>query len=72
MVRLEASRLIGCLLTADYEQAALSRADAEHRRSRHLIVDEFHSFATQSSEAFASMLSQTRKYGLFLGLAHQF
>jgi Icc-related predicted phosphoesterase len=69
---LEASRLLGCLLTVGYEQAALSRADNQQRRSHHLIVDEFHSFATNSSQAFASMLSQTRKYGLYLGLAHQF
>jgi hypothetical protein len=69
---LEASRLLGCLLTVGYEQAALSRADQEHRRSHHLIVDEFHSFATHSAQAFASMLSQTRKYGLFLCAAHQF
>jgi hypothetical protein len=69
---LEAARLLGCLLTVGYEQAALSRADEEHRRSHHLIVDEFHSFATQSSQAFASMLSQTRKYGLYLCAAHQF
>jgi len=69
---LEASRLLGCLLTVGYEQAALSRADEEHRQSHHLIVDEFHSFSTQSAQAFASMLSQTRKYGLYLCAAHQF
>ena len=69
---LEASRLLGCLITVGYEQAALSRADAAVRRTHHLIIDEFHNFATHSSEAFAGMLSQTRKYGLYLGLAHQF
>jgi hypothetical protein len=69
---LEASRLLGCLLTVGYEQAALSRADQKERLSHHLIVDEFHSFATHSAQAFSSMLSQTRKYGLYLGLAHQF
>ena len=69
---LEASRLLGCLLTVGYEQAALSRADQEHRRSHHLIVDEFHSFTTQSTQAFASMLSQSRKFGLYLCAAHQF
>jgi hypothetical protein len=69
---LEASRLLGCLLTVGYEQAALSRAHSTERRSHHLIIDEFHNFATYSSQAFASMLSQTRKYGLYLGLAHQF
>jgi hypothetical protein len=69
---LEASRLLGYLLTVGYEQAALSRANTAERRSHHLIIDEFHNFATNSSQAFASMLSQTRKYGLYLGLAHQF
>jgi hypothetical protein len=68
----EASRLLGCLLTVGYEQAALSRSDAATRRSHHLIIDEFHSFATHSSQAFSGMLFQTRKYGLYLGLAHQF
>jgi hypothetical protein len=69
---LEASRLLGCLITVGYEQAALSRADAVDRRSHHLIVDEFHSFTTQSAQAFASMLSQSRKFGLYLCAAHQF
>jgi hypothetical protein len=63
---LEAARLLGCLLTVGYEQAALSRAGEERRQNYHLIIDEFHSFATNSAQAFASMLSQTRKYGLFL------
>jgi DNA helicase HerA-like ATPase len=44
----------------------------ELEASQLLIIDEFHNFATNSSQAFASMLSQTRKYGLYLGLAHQF
>jgi hypothetical protein len=69
---LEASRLLGCLITVGYEQAALSRADAAERRTHHLIVDEFHSFTTQSAQAFASMLSQSRKFGLYLCAAHQF
>jgi DNA helicase HerA-like ATPase len=69
---LEASRLLGCLLTMGYEQAALSRADTSERRSLKLINDEFHNFAIDSSQAFDSMPSQTRKYGLYLGLAHQF
>ena len=69
---LEASRLLGCLITVGYEQAALARADAAERLSHHLIVDEFHSFTTQSAQAFASMLSQSRKFGLYLCAAHQF
>jgi hypothetical protein len=59
-------------MTVGYEQAALSRADAATRRSHHLIIDEFHSFTTQSSQAFASMLSQSRKFGPYLCAAHQF
>jgi hypothetical protein len=69
---LEASRLLGCLITVGYEQAALSRADTAVRRTHHLIVDEFHSFTTRSAEAFSSMLSQSRKFGLYLCAAHQF
>jgi hypothetical protein len=69
---LEASRLLGCFITVGYEQAALSRADTAARRTHHLIVDEFHSFTTQSAQAFASMLSQSRKFGLYLCAAHQF
>jgi hypothetical protein len=69
---LEASRLLGCLITVGYEQAALARADAVVRRTHHLIIDEFHSFTTQSAQAFSSMLSQSRKFGLYLCAAHQF
>jgi hypothetical protein len=69
---LKASRLLGCLLTVRYEQAALSRADAPVRRTHHLIIDEFHSFTTQPAQAFSSMLSQSRKFGLYLCAAHQF
>jgi hypothetical protein len=54
------------------EPAALSRSDTRTRRTHHLIVDEFHSFTTQSVQAFASMLSQSRKFGLYLCAAHQF
>jgi hypothetical protein len=52
-------------------QAALSRADspAADRRVFHLYADEFQSFATDS---FALILSEARKYGLTLTLAHQY
>lgn len=70
----ETKRLYGSLLTVFIEQAALSRADLPPG-SRHgatfLIVDEFSSFSATSAEALATMLSQTRKYGLFTTLAHQ-
>lgn len=71
---LDAQRLLGCFLTVAAEQAALSRADlraADRKNSHHLIIDEFANFTAQSSKALMTMLSQTRKYGLFLVMAHQ-
>lgn len=38
------------------------------RRAFHLYVDEFQNFATQS---FAQMLSESRKYKLFMTMAEQ-
>ncbi len=66
-------RFLGCLLTVGYEVAALSRADmpAEQRSHYHLILDEFSMFSAQSEASFERMLSLTRKYGLYLTLAHQ-
>lgn len=70
----EARRLLGCLLTVAAEQGALSRASlppSERRTTHHLFIDEFSEFSAQSEEALARMLSLTRKYGLFLVMAHQ-
>jgi hypothetical protein len=70
----EARRLLGCLLTVAAEQGALSRAELppHQRHGRHvLIIDEFSEFTAQSEEALARMLSQTRKFGLYLAMAHQ-
>ena len=69
-----ATRLLGCLLTVSAEQAALSRADVPSSRrgpAHHLIIDESSEFTAQSEEALSRMLSLTRKYGLFLVMAHQ-
>jgi hypothetical protein len=65
------SHLLGALLTTTIAQAALSRADVPpaQRRTFHLYADEFQSFATDS---FALILSEARKYGLTLTVAHQF
>ncbi len=54
-----------------FELAALSRADSppEERTEFYLYVDEFQNCATES---FASILSEARKYGLSLTLAHQY
>jgi hypothetical protein len=69
----QTQRLLGCLLTVGFEQAALSRADLPPpaRRAYHLIIDEFSQFSAQSEEAFERVLALARKYGLFLVLAHQ-
>jgi hypothetical protein len=72
----EARRLLGCLLTVSAEYGALSRAEAaDDARAaapyHHLILDEFSEFTAQSEEALVRILSQTRKYGLFLVMAHQ-
>ena len=65
------AHLLGALLITAIAQAALSRTDTDvtQRRSFHLYVDEFQSFATES---FALILSEARKYGLTLTIAHQY
>lgn len=69
----ETQRLIGCLVTVGFEQAALSRGDLppEQRLPYVLIIDEFASFATANGETYAKLLSQARKFNVFLWLAHQ-
>lgn len=72
----EASRLLGCLLMIGFEQAAFSRSelrDDERKKvpSHHVMVDEFQNFTEQSEGSFNTMLSQTRKHGVNLILAHQ-
>ena len=63
----ESSSLLGALLTTGFAQAAYKRGD--NRRDFVLIIDEFQSFTTT---AFAQILSEARKYGLSLVVAHQF
>lgn len=65
------AHLLGALLISALAQAALSRADtpANERRVSHLYADEFQSFARKS---FSLILSEARKYGLTLTLAHQY
>jgi CxxC-x17-CxxC domain-containing protein len=67
----ENSRLLGALLITKLQLAAMSRVDTpeEERRDFFLYVDEFQNFAT---EAFASILSEARKYKLSLTLANQY
>ena len=65
------AHLLGALLTTSIAQGALSRAGipTAQRRVFHLYADEFQSFATTS---FALILSEARKYGLTLTIAHQY
>lgn len=64
------SNVIGGLLVSSLTHAAFSRHDISENRRRpfFLYVDEFHAF---TSEAFADMLSETRKYKLGLVLSQQ-
>lgn len=65
------ANLLGALLVTQFQLAAMSRADLPpaERRDFYLYVDEFQSFV---SDSFTSILSEARKYGLSLTLAHQY
>ncbi|HEY3814570.1 MAG TPA: DUF87 domain-containing protein [Caulobacteraceae bacterium] len=66
----DASAILGGLLVSVLGLAAFSRADlpVAQRRPFFLYVDEFQSFTTL---AFVNMMSELRKYGVGLTLAHQ-
>jgi Type IV secretion-system coupling protein DNA-binding domain. len=63
--------LLGSLLVTKLQLAALSRADTpdEKRKPFHLYIDEIHSFLTLS---FTDILSEARKYKLYLVMSHQY
>ena len=65
------SSILGSFLVSLTQQAAMSRRDTpeRYRRDFYVIVDEYHNFTTES---FASILSEARKYRLNLILAHQY
>jgi hypothetical protein len=65
------SKLLGMIFVMKFEAAAMSRADIpeEYRKDFCLYVDEFQNFSTDS---FADILSQARKYHLNLIVANQF
>ncbi|MGB2713697.1 MAG: type IV secretion system DNA-binding domain-containing protein [Vicinamibacterales bacterium] len=65
------SSLLGSVLVGKILIAALSRAEVttERRRPFHLIVDEYHSFATES---FPTLQSEGRKFGIDTVVAHQY
>ena len=65
------SSLLGSMITTMIFLAAMSRANVseDQRKPFYFYVDEFHNFMTLS---FANILSEARKYGLNLVLAHQY
>lgn len=67
----ESSRLLGALLITKLQLAAMSRVDIpeKDRNDFILYIDEFQNFSTDS---FATILSEARKYRLSLILAHQY
>jgi hypothetical protein len=72
----DTQKLLACLLTLGYERATLSRGDHEDPESidwkeHHLILDDFQNYTANSEDAMATFLDKTRKFELFLTLAHQ-
>src|SRR5207244_1828816 len=65
------SNLIGSLLVSEFQRAAMQRGSQPEaaRRDFALVIDEFQNFTTG---AFASILSEARKFRLSLVLSHQF
>ncbi|MFA4999532.1 MAG: type IV secretion system DNA-binding domain-containing protein [Parcubacteria group bacterium] len=65
------SALLGAMLITKLQQAAMSRIDIPEfeRKDFFLYIDEFQNFSTDS---FAVILSEARKYRLSLILAHQY
>jgi hypothetical protein len=63
--------LLGMIMVGKILDAALARSemDAKDRRDFYLYIDEFQNFLTDSINA---ILSEARKYGLNLIIAHQF
>jgi hypothetical protein len=67
----ECSLLLGSLVVSTLGLAAFSRAEANpaERQPYFVYLDEFHNFTTLM---LANMMSELRKYGLGLVLAHQY
>lgn len=71
----ETRRLLGSLIVTGIEQAALARKEepTRARRSFYFYIDEFQDFTANEGSAItlAQILSESRKFGLHLTLAHQ-
>jgi type IV secretory pathway TraG/TraD family ATPase VirD4 len=67
----ESALVLGSLIVSTLGLAAFTRADADpqSRRPYFVYLDEFHNFTTLM---LANMMSELRKYGVGLVLAHQY
>jgi CxxC-x17-CxxC domain-containing protein len=67
----DSSALLGAMMITKIQLAAMSRVDIleKDRKDFYLYIDEFQNFSTDS---FANILSEARKYRLSLILAHQY
>ncbi|MDE2106696.1 MAG: type IV secretion system DNA-binding domain-containing protein [Patescibacteria group bacterium] len=65
------ANLLGSLLVAQFQLGAMARSlkPESERRDFYLFIDEFQNFST---DAFASILAEARKYRLCLTLSHQY
>ncbi|PIR82138.1 hypothetical protein COU20_04030 [Candidatus Kaiserbacteria bacterium CG10_big_fil_rev_8_21_14_0_10_59_10] len=65
------AHMLGLILVSRLQAAVLKRANqgGAYRTPFYLYVDEFQNFTT---DTFASLLSESRKYGLGMHLAHQY
>jgi Type IV secretion-system coupling protein DNA-binding domain len=65
------ANLLGSLLVTQFQLGAMARANRPEgeRRDFYLFIDEFQNFST---DAFASILAEARKYRLCLTLSHQY
>ncbi|MEJ0091333.1 MAG: type IV secretion system DNA-binding domain-containing protein [Limisphaerales bacterium] len=65
------ANLLGSLLTTQFQLGAMARSNIpeEERKDFYLFIDEFSNFST---DEFASILSEARKYRSCLTLSHQY
>jgi hypothetical protein len=65
------ANLLGSLLATQFQLAAMGRTNQpeSQRKDFYLFIDEFQNFTT---DAFASILAEARKYRLCLTLSHQY
>ncbi|MCO6438537.1 MAG: ATP-binding protein [Phycisphaerae bacterium] len=67
----EVREVLGCFMLALLHRSAIGRADAPEttHKAFHIYCDEAHRFIT---DAIEDLISETRKYGVSLTLAHQY